>query len=298
MLKRKLHISRPVPTALRAAAAVLLVAAALLIFLQSQAEAQGNDKATSNLALSSPNPGELVITWDAPGNAPDDYRLTWKKSTAKWASYKNENTVEGGNAFPTGTSHTVTGLEEGTAYQARVRARYFDDNGNLEKSGPWSETLEMTVAATPPPPPTEEPTAEPTPPAKPTGLSTTPSHNSVMLAWTDPSDDTITGYQVLRGPDADNLAALVDDTGIAATNYTDDTVEAEKTYVYAIRAKNADGLSPQSETTSVTTTEAPAPTPVRPAKPTGLITAATTASCCPGPTPATTASPATSPARS
>ena len=80
--------------------------------------------------------------------------------------------------------------------------------------------------------------------------------------------------QVLRGPDADNLAALVDDTGDANTSYTDDTVEAEKTYVYAIRAKNADGLSPQSETTSVTTTEAPAPTPVRPAKPTGLLTAA------------------------
>ena len=166
------------------AAAVLLVAAALLIFLQSQAEAQGNDKATSNLALSSPNPGELAIAWDAPGNAPDDYRVTWKKSTAKWPSYKNANTVEGGNAFPTGASHTVTGLEEGTAYQARVRARYFNDNGDLEKSGPWSETLEMTVAATPPPPPTEEPTAKPTPPAKPTGLSTTPSHNSVMLAWT------------------------------------------------------------------------------------------------------------------
>ena len=273
MQNAKLVGTRPGQVALMAALALLIVGSALLLANQP-AEAQQDDKATSNLALSSPNPGELVITWDAPSNAPEDYRVTWKKSTARWPSYKNENTVEGGNAFPTGTSHTVTGLEEGTAYQARVRARYFDDNGNLEKSGPWSETLEMTVAATPPPPPTEEPTAEPTPPAKPTGLSTTPSHNSVMLAWTDPSDDTITGYQVLRGPDADNLAALVDDTGDANTSYTDDTVEAEKTYVYAIRAKNADGLSPQSETTSVTTTEAPAPTPVRPAKPTGLLTAA------------------------
>ena len=80
MLKRKLHSSGPGQTALTMAAAVLLVAAALLIFLQSQAEAQGNDKATSNLALSSPNPGELVITWDAPSNAPDDYRLIWKPS--------------------------------------------------------------------------------------------------------------------------------------------------------------------------------------------------------------------------
>ena len=271
MLKRKLHISRPVPTALRAAAAVLLVAAALLIFLQSQAEAQGNDKATSNLALSSPNPGELAIAWDAPGNAPDDYRVTWKKSTEKWPSYKNENTVEGGNAFPSGTSHKVTGLEEGTAYQARVRARYHDSDGNLEQSGPWSETLAMTVAATPPPPPTEEPTAEPTPLAKPTGLSTTPSHNSVMLAWTDPSDDTITGYQVLRGPDADNLAVLTDDTGDANTSYTDSNVAAQTTYLYAVRARNAHGLGPQSDPVSVTTPAAPA---APPAKPTGLLTAA------------------------
>ena len=78
MLKRKLHSSGPGQTAIRVAAAMLLVTAALLIFLQSPSEAQGNDKATSNLVLSSPNPGELVITWDAPGNAPDDYRVTWK----------------------------------------------------------------------------------------------------------------------------------------------------------------------------------------------------------------------------
>ena len=91
----------------------------------------------------------MVITWDAPTDAPDDYRVTWKKSTAKWPSYRNANTALGGNAFPTGTSHTVTGLEEGTAYQARVRARYFNDNGNLEQSGPWSDAVEITISATP-----------------------------------------------------------------------------------------------------------------------------------------------------
>ena len=170
------------------AAAVLLAAAALLVFLQSPAAAQGNDRATSNLAVSSPNPGELVIAWDAPGNAPDDYRVTWKKSTARWPSYKNANTVEGGNAFPTGTSHTVTDLEEGTAYKARVRARYFDDNGDLEKSGPWSETLEMTVAATPPQDGEGDSNEGPStsPPAKPTGLITATSHDSVLLAWDNP----------------------------------------------------------------------------------------------------------------
>ena len=244
MLKRKLHGFGASQTAVITALALLLAAAALLIFLQSQAEAQGNDRATSNLALSSPNPGEMAITWDAPGNAPDDYRVTWKKSGGRWPSYKNANTALGGNAFPTGTSHTVTGLEEGTAYKARVRARYFDDNGDLEKSGPWSATEEIAVAQTPPP-------------AKPTSLLTAASHDSVLLSWDNPGDDTITGYQVLRGDDADSLAVLTDDTESAGTSYIDDTVEAETTYAYAVRARNAHGLGPQSDPVTVTTSAAP-----------------------------------------
>ena len=254
MLNRILIHSAPRQTAVITAFALLLVTAALLLFLQSPAEAQGNDKATSNLALSSPHPGELVITWDAPSDVPDDYRVTWKKSTAKWPSYKNDNTVEGGNAFPTGTSHTVSDLEEGTEYHVRVRARYYNGNGDVEQSGQWSQTAPITISSSPP--------------AKPTGLSTSPSHDSVLLSWTDPSDNGITGYQVLRGPDAANLTVLTDNTGSAATSYTDDTVTAETTYVYAIRARNAHGLSPQSDGVSAVTPAAPEP----PAKPTGLST--------------------------
>ncbi len=251
MLKRKLHSFGTSQTAVITALALLLAAATLLVFLQSPAAAQGNDRATGNLALSSPNPGELVITWDAPGNAPDDYRVTWKKSDGKWHSYKNANTVEGGNAFPSGTSHTVTGLEEGTAYQARVRARYHDDNGKVEQSGPWSDAVEITISATPSQ--DGEGDSNEGPPAKPTGLLTAASHDSVLLSWDNPDDDSITGYQVLRGPDANNLAALVDDTGSATSSHTDDTVEAKTTYVYAVKARNARGLGPQSDPVTATT---------------------------------------------
>ena len=221
-------------TTLRVAAAVLLVAVALLLVVRLPAEAQANDRDVGGVTLTSPNPGELVIAWDAPGNAPTDYRVTWKKSTARWTSYKRENTVDGGNAFPTGTSHTVTGLEEGTAYQARVRARYHNSGGKVEKSGPWSAVEEIAVAQTPPP-------------GKPTGLITAASHDNVLLFWTDPGDTTITGYQVLRGPDA----------GDANASYTDSNVAAQTTYVYAVKARNADGLGPQSDTASVTTPAAP-----------------------------------------
>ena len=266
MLNRILVPTGTKQTAVITALALLLAASALLVFLQSPATAQGNDKATSNLAVSSPNPGELVITWDAPGDAPDDYRVTWKKSDGRWHSYKHANTVEGGNAFPTGTSHTVTSLEEGTAYQARVRARYHDDNGDLEKSGPWSDAGEITISATPSQ--DGEGDSNEGPPAKPTGLITAASHDNILLTWDNPDDDTITGYQVLHGPDADNLAVLADDTGDANTSYTDSTVEAETTYVYAVRGRNAEGLGPQSDPVSVTTPAAP------PAKPTGLLTGA------------------------
>ncbi len=259
MQNAKLVGNRPGQVAIRVAAAALLVAAVLLLVVHLPAEAQANDRDVGGVTVTSPNPGELVIAWDAPGNAPDDYRVTWKKSTAKWRSYKHDNTVDGGNAFPTGTSHTVTGLEEGTAYKARVRARYHNSSGKVKKSGPWSAAQEVTVSVTPAPtaqPPANEGRST-SPPAKPTGLITAASYDSVLLSWTDPGDDTITGYQVLRGPDADNLAALADDTGDANASYTDSNVAAETTYVYAVKARNADGLGPQSNPVSVTTPAAP-----------------------------------------
>ena len=167
----------------------------------------------------------------------------------------------------------MTGLEEGTDYSVRVRARYHNGDGNVEESGPWSTSVEITVAAQPPPRQRKSrqrsQARRPSPPAKPTGLSTSPSHDSVLLSWTDPGDDTITGYQVLRGPDAANLAVLNDDTGNANASYTDATVSAETTYTYAIRAKNADGLGPQSDAVPAITTAAS----VLPAEPTGLLAA-------------------------
>ena len=242
--------------------AALLLAVPFLFDSGSTVHAADND--VTGLTLTSLNPGELAITWDAPSRAPTDYRVTWKKSDGKWPSYKNDNTVDGGNAFPTVTSHTVSDLEEGAAYKVRVRARYYDGAGNLTESGPWSDPpAELTVSAQPPPKKGEGDSNQgrsTNPPAKPKGLLAAAMHNSVSLFWTDPDDDTITGYQILRGPDAANLAVLVNDTGNASASYTDDTVTAETAYAYAIKARNANGLSPQSY-------PAPANTPAAPVEP-------------------------------
>ena len=91
----------------------LAVAAALLLFFHLPVAAQDNEETISGVTATSPDPGELVINWDAPARAPGDYRVTWRKSGANWRSYKAENTAEGGNGYPTGTTHTVTGLTEG-----------------------------------------------------------------------------------------------------------------------------------------------------------------------------------------
>ena len=112
--------------------------------------------------------------------------------------------------------------------------------------------------------------AQPTePPAKPTGLSATASHDSVTLTWDDPDDDSITGYVILRripGVDPEGqFDELVADTGTTANSYTDNTVSAETRYTYRIKAINGAGTSERSRWVHINTPEAPVPD-----KPTGL----------------------------
>ena len=118
----------------------------------------------------------------------------------------------------------------------------------------------------------EEQAAEP--PAPPTGLTATASHDQVVLTWADLGDDSITGYVILRrNRDTDeegHFDELVADTGSAATTYTDDTVADDTRYTYQIKAINAHGVSERSHWLYVATPAAEPPAP-----PTGLTAAAT-----------------------
>ena len=99
------------------------------------------------------------------------------------------------------------------------------------------------------------------PPAEPTGLEATATHDSVTLTWDDPGDDTITGYVILRripGVDLEGqFDELVSDTGTDATTYTDDTVAAETRYTYRIKAINEHGTSERSRWSHIDTPAAP-----------------------------------------
>ena len=102
-------------------------------------------------------------------------------------------------------------------------------------------------------------TSVPARPARPTATSV--DHAAVTISWADPGDSSITGYQILRrdrstvpvGP----FVVINADTGSAATSYTDDTVEASRSYAYRIKARNANGLSPRSRSGRTATADAP-----------------------------------------
>ena len=102
-------------------------------------------------------------------------------------------------------------------------------------------------------------------PAKPTGVVTTATHDSVALAWDDPSDASITHYQIFRRDrdihDAGEFVTITENTGSAAASYTDDTVEPEKRYVYRVKAVNQHGASTWSNFVRANTPAAPAPEP-------------------------------------
>ena len=127
------------------------------------------------------------------------------------------------------TAAVYTADEEGKTIQVRVS--FTDDRG-------YSETVTSGATAA---------VAAPEPPAKPTGLSTSSvSHNTVTITWDDPEDDSITGYVILRRDRAihpeGTFITLTGNTGSADTNYTDDTVEPDKRYVYRIKAINKHGV--------------------------------------------------------
>ena len=98
-------------------------------------------------------------------------------------------------------------------------------------------------------------------PSKPRSLTATAIHGQVVLTWDDPSDDSVTGYVILRrvrvNDTGGDFGVLVADTGTAALTYTDITVAASLTYTYRIKAINEYGVSERSRWFHIDIPEAP-----------------------------------------
>ena len=96
-------------------------------------------------------------------------------------------------------------------------------------------------------------------PARPTGLSAVPSHNSVTLSCDDPGDASITHYEVFRR-DRDvhasgEFISITANTGSAETTYTDDRAQPLRRYRYRVKAVNQHGASQWSRFAGAETPE-------------------------------------------
>ena len=128
-------------------------------------------------------------------------------------------------------------------------------------------------------------------PARPTGLAASAAAGGgVDLAWDDPEDDSITGYEVLRRDraihDVGVFVTIEADTGSKETAYTDAMAQAGGSYVYRVKAINAHGRSEWSsydridlpaEADDPEPTPTPTPTPGPEATPESLAPANLTA---------------------
>ena len=156
----------------------------------------------------------------------------WSPTPATWAS-----------------SYTDTPEGYDKTYHYAVIALSLDGNSSQ------SATVSATTLARPQTPAT--PVIEGAP-AAPSGLTASlDGAGGVSLSWTDPNDDGITGYRVLRGDDAQSMRIISENTGSASVAYLDASSRVNRTHVYAVQARNATGLSQLSNTVSVTPLGAP-----------------------------------------
>ena len=184
---------------------------------------------------------QVVLSWDDPQDETiTGYVILRRNRATTDPGEFTELVADTGSAATTYTDH---GVESDASYTYRIKA--INDHGLSELSR-WAR------ADTPSPPVL----------AKPTGLTAAPSHDHVVLSWDDPQDDSITGYVILRRNRATTapgeFTELVADTGSAATTYTDDSVSADTSYTYKIRAINEHGVSELSRWARADT---PAPSP-------------------------------------
>ena len=185
-----------------------------------------------------PGDRRVTLTWDDPGNTTI---FKWQFSARSDGSYGGWMDIPGSDAATTG--HTVTGLENGTAYGFKLRAVNASGNGAA----------------------TDEATATPVPiPAKPTGLTAMPGDRRVVLEWGNPGNATIAGWQysiaatAAYGDWADIPDSDAETTGHAVTELDNGTA-----YRFRVRAVNASGYGAESDEVSATPLAVPA-------KPTGF----------------------------
>ena len=185
----------------------------------------------------------LQVAWRAPGNnggyAILDYDVRYyagSEDPAADADWIEEGETGGHTHTGTGTTATLAGLSEDTAYRVQVRAR------NVLGEGAWSTS---DWAATGPPGAPGAPT-----------VAAGAAQGSLRVAWSPPANDTrlaITDYDVRwKKPSQDDTqwTELDDTTAMPAPQTTTITgLTAGETYEVQVRAQNGAGAGAWSAST-------------------------------------------------
>ena len=207
--------------------------------------------------VESNQPGVLAVSWDAPAETPNDYRLAWARVGEEFLSYRGNE----GNAYPTSPSYTISGLDEGVRYNVRVRARY-----NSGGPGDWAGPVEVLVAAVATATVTSMPTEAPT-------EAPTTTHTATAVP-TEVAPATATATATEVPTETPTVTAAPTDVPTATSTATD-TATAVPTEVTPV-------------TSTATATEVPTETPTVTAAPTDVPTATPTATATETPAPTET----------
>ncbi len=186
--------------------------------------------APANLAAMPAN-GQAVLTWDDPNDSSiTKYQYRQRVSGADFGDWSDIV-----RSSATTTTYTVTGLTNGSAYGFELRAVNASGDGEASSVG-------ATPIAVP---------------DAPTISSATPGDGQVVLAWNDPSDRSITKYQVrskVRNSDdntyTDWANIPVTDPNARPTGYIVTGLTNGTEYTFAVRAVNDPGNGPASTVTA------------------------------------------------
>ena len=191
------------------------------------------------------SPGELSISWDPHPDGPDDYRVKWAAVGDDYRRHTNLNW----NAYPTGTQHTVSGLEPGASHKVQVRARF-----NEGTNSPWSSEVigqSADESENQSGQPRESPRGNPstikadTPLSAPADFRFEPGDGQFVLSWAAVTADPAVSSYELRHREVDTVNWTETSAGnsltttlTGLTNYT--------TYEVMIAAKNSEGIGPHA----------------------------------------------------
>ena len=192
------------------------------------------------ITLVSSQPGTIQASWEAPSEAPANYRISWAKVGEDFKTWTDRS----GNAFPTATSQTITGLEEGEEYKVMVLASY------AGTAGDWSSQVSITVAAS---------SANDAPTADAGSDQTVQEGAAVTLSGTafDPDNDDLT-YQWTH--DRDDLDISLDDPASLSTTFTTPQVDSDATITFTLTATDEHGDT-GSDAVAITVQDVPADPP-------------------------------------